>query len=69
MREAGENCELPLKWATTTSRAVLPTVFNTRQAAHLEKGNIVKEPLGKFEVTLLDTQTRRALRVTAKYER
>ncbi|PWI52498.1 FmdE family protein [Sulfoacidibacillus thermotolerans] len=33
------------------------------------KGNITKNPLGKFAVTLIDTKTGRAVRVTAKYER
>ncbi len=33
------------------------------------KGNMVKKPLGKFAVTLIDTATQRAVRVTAKYER
>ncbi len=33
------------------------------------KGNITKQPLGKFALTLIDTATRRAVRVTAKYER
>ncbi len=33
------------------------------------KGNITKKPLGKFALTLIDTQTQRAVRVTAKYER
>ncbi len=33
------------------------------------KGNITKKPLGKFALTLIDTATQRAVRVTAKYER
>ncbi|MCY0907691.1 MAG: FmdE family protein [Sulfobacillus thermotolerans] len=33
------------------------------------KGNITKQPLGKFALTLIDTATKRAVRVTAKYER
>ncbi len=35
----------------------------------LGKGNMIKQPLGKFAVTLIDTATERAVRVTAKYER
>lgn len=33
------------------------------------KGNITKNPLGKFALTLIDTKTRKAVRVTAKYDR
>ncbi len=33
------------------------------------KGNIVKEPLGKFALTLIDTRTKRAVRVSSKYDR
>ena len=33
------------------------------------KGNIVKNPLGKFAVTIIETKTKRAVRVTAKYDR
>lgn len=33
------------------------------------KGNIRKEPLGKFALTLVDTKTSRAVRVSARYER
>lgn len=33
------------------------------------KGNITKNPLGKFAVTLIDTKTKQAVRVTAKYDR
>ncbi|KPV43863.1 FmdE family protein [Alicyclobacillus ferrooxydans] len=33
------------------------------------KGNIVKNPLGKFAVTLVDPRTRRAVRVAVKYDR
>lgn len=33
------------------------------------KGNITKQPLGKFALTLIETATGRAVRVTAKYER
>lgn len=33
------------------------------------KGNIVKQPLGKFAFTLIDTRTKRAVRVSSKYDR
>ncbi len=33
------------------------------------KGNIEKEPLGKFALTLIDLKTNKAVRVTAKYDR
>lgn len=33
------------------------------------KGNIVKKPLGKFAVTLVDKATRRAVRISAKAQR
>ena len=33
------------------------------------KGNIVKDPLGKFALTLVDPKTKKAVRVSAKYDR
>ena len=33
------------------------------------KGNIIKKPMGKFALTLVDGKTRRAARVAMKYER
>lgn len=33
------------------------------------KGNIEKDPLGKFALTLIDAQTKRAVRVSARYDR
>ncbi|AEJ41858.1 tungsten formylmethanofuran dehydrogenase, subunit E, putative [Sulfobacillus acidophilus TPY] len=33
------------------------------------KGNLIRKPLGKFAVTLIDTKTRRAVRVVPRYER
>lgn len=33
------------------------------------KGNIVREPLGKFAVTLVNTKTSEAVRIAVKYER
>lgn len=33
------------------------------------KGNITKEPLGKFALTLIDTKTHRAARVSVRYDR
>ncbi len=33
------------------------------------KGNIEKQPLGKFALTLIDTKTKRAVRISSQYDR